>query len=165
MPVRFSSRFYDETSVVTRTTTAAFAIGWHLATVATTLPAQRAPVAQGQPSRAPNTKARNPHSLNAVQLLARGGPAREERVRFQWDQVDGARGYLLLGRWTQPPSWTIQSRAYRVGPTNATSWTSDHLTFEVLLPPGNHSWKVTALFGDRLVGDTATATTFAFDIK
>ena len=165
MPVRFSSRFYDETSVVTRTTTAAFAIGWHLVTVASTLPAQRAPIAQGQPSRAPNTKARNPHSLNAVQLLARGGPAREERVRFQWDQVDGARGYLLLGRWTQPTSWTIQSRAYRVGPTNATSWASDHLTFEVLLPPGSHSWRVTALFGDRLVGDTATATTFAFDIK
>src|SRR2546430_9306002 len=104
MPVRFSSRFYDETSVVTRTTTAAFAIGWHLATVATTLPAQRAPVAQGQPSAAPNTKARNPHSLNAVQLLARGGPAREERARVQGGPVDGAKGDPFLGRRTEPPS-------------------------------------------------------------
>lgn len=144
---------------------AAFAIGWHLATVATALPAQRASVPQGQPSQAPDTKTRNPNSLNAVQLLARGGPALEDRVRFQWDHVDGARAYLLTGRWTQPPSWTIRSRAYRVGTINATSWTSDHVTFEVLLPPGSHSWKVTALFGAKLVGDTATAPTFAFDIK
>jgi hypothetical protein len=165
MSVRFSPRSYDETSVATRTTTAAFAIGWHLATVVTTLPAQRASVEQRQASGARGTRARNPHSLNAVQLLARAGPGRDERVRFQWDQVDGAKGYLLIGRWTQPPSWTIQSRAYRVGATNATSSTSDHVTFEVLLPPGSHSWKVTALFGARLVGDTATATTFAFDIK
>ena len=165
MSVRFSPRFYDETPVTTRTTTAAFVIGWRLATLATTLLAQRASALQGQPSQAPNRKARNPNSLSAVQLLARGGPVPEARVRFQWDQVDGARGYLLTGRWTQPPSWTIQSRAYRVGPTNATSWTSDHLTFDLLLPPGSHSWKVTALFGAKLVGDTATATTFAFDIK
>lgn len=86
-------------------------------------------------------------------------------MRFQWDHVDGAQEYLLMGRWTQPPSWTIQSRAYRVSHANATSWTSDRITFEVLLPPGNHSWRVAALFGAKLAGDTAKATTFAFDIK
>src|SRR6185436_14267606 len=103
--------------------------------------------------------ARNPKSLSAVQLLTRSGSAREECVRFQWDHVDGAQEYLLIGRWTQPPSWTIQSRAYRVRSVNATSWTRDRITFEVLLPPGSHSWKVAALFGAKLAGDTATATT------
>jgi len=165
MSVRFSHRFYDETSVPTRMTTAALVIGCELAAVATSLFAQRAPAPQGQASRAPDSTTRNPKSLIAVQLLTRGGPAREERVRFQWDQVDRAREYLLMGRWTQAPSWTIQSRAYRVGHANATSWTSDHVTFEVPLPPGSHSWRVTALFGAKLVGDTATSTTFAFDIK
>lgn len=151
----------------TRTTTATLVMSWQLATGATPQFAQRAAAQEQrqQQSRASDIRARNPSSLTAVQLLARGWSAHEEPVRFQWTRVDGARAYVLMGRWTQPPSWTIQSRTYRVGPTNATSWTHDHVTFELLLPPGSHSWTVTALFGTQLVGDTATATTFAFDIR
>ena len=109
---------------------------------------------------------RNPHRLAAVQLLAERRPGVAPRVRFEWDQVSGAHEYLLTGRWTNPPSWTVQTGEYRVTPRIATSWDARHVQFDVSLPEGHHSWRVVALFGQRGdAGDFANPTLVSFEIR
>lgn len=122
---------------------------------------------------------RNPHELRATELLERHAPGTPSHVRFEWDQVSGAREYLLSGRWTSPPSWAVQTREYRVTARNAASWTARNVAFETALPEGNHSWGLVALFAGRpasrdtgsgggtpkLVGDYANPTTLGFDVR
>ncbi len=108
---------------------------------------------------------RNPRQLRAVQLLAQRPPGIAPRVRFEWDQVPGAREYLLGGQWANPPSWTMQSREYRVTPQTATRWDAKQVQFDVSLPEGSHSWKVVALFGRDDRGDFANPTPFSFDVR
>lgn len=108
---------------------------------------------------------RNPHHLRAVELLAQRRPGVPPRVRFEWDQVTGAREYALTGRWTKPPSWTMQTNDYRVTAQTATSWDAERVQFDVTLPEGHHSWKVVALFGAGGVGDFANPTPFSFELR
>lgn len=118
----------------------------------------------------------NPHGLHATATLEHRPPGTPTPVRFEWEQVPGAREYLLSGRWTSPPSWAVQRREYRVTSRNAASWTARSVAFETALPEGNHSWGLVALFGarlathdtgsvsPRLVGDFANPTTLSFDV-
>ena len=126
-----------------------------------------------------STARHNPHGLHATAALEHRAPGTTTRVRFEWDQVSGARAYLLSGQWTSPPSWTVQRREYRVTVRNARSWTARSVAFEAALPEGNHSWGLVALFGQRLasrdtggaaaaarlVGDYANPTTLTFDVR
>lgn len=109
---------------------------------------------------------RNPHALRAVQVLERQKTVASRRlVRFEWDQVRGAREYLLVGHWTQPPSWTMHSSQFHVSRRSATSWTPERVTFEIPLAEGSHAWKIVALFGTNSVGDSAHATPYSFDVR
>jgi hypothetical protein len=108
---------------------------------------------------------RNPSTLRASQLLERRPPGTLPRVRFEWDQVRGATQYLLSGQWTTPPSWTVQSREHRVTASVATSWGASHVSFDVSLPEGSHSWRLVALFGPRDIGDFEHPTTASFDVR
>ncbi len=124
-----------------------------------------------------STARRNPHELRATEQLERHAPGTPSHVRFEWDQVSGAREYLLSGRWTSPPSWAVRTREYRVTARNAAAWTARNVAFETALPEGNHSWGLVALFGrrlasrdtgtgaPRLVGDYANPTTLTFDVR
>lgn len=107
---------------------------------------------------------RNPRQLRAVELLTQRRPGVAPRVRFEWDQVAGAHEYLLTGRWTRPPSWTMQTGDYHVTPQTATSWGAQRVQFDVSLPDGHHSWTVVALFGAGNVGDFANPTPFSFEL-
>jgi len=108
---------------------------------------------------------RNPSTLRASQLLDRRVPGTLPRVRFEWDQVRGATQYLLSGRWTTTPSWAVQSREYRVTASVATSWEVGHVSFDVSLPEGSHSWRLVALFSPRDIGDFERPTTVSFDVR
>ena len=111
------------------------------------------------------TVVRRGHPLKAVQLLEYRPAGVDARVRFEWDQVSGAREYRLVGRWTGTVSWAVKTREYAVTARNATSWTSQRVTFEVPLPLGNHSWRLLAGFGPndfRTVGDS---TPLSFAVK
>jgi len=107
----------------------------------------------------------NPRQLRAMQLLDRRKAGVAPRIRFEWDPVVGARGYVLAGRWTSPPSWTIQSEEHRVTPQNAAVWESRRVAFEVSLPEGTHSWSVVALFGPHEHGDFDHPTAVSFDVR
>ena len=109
------------------------------------------------------TVVRRGHPLKAVQLLEYRPTGADARVRFEWDQVNGAREYRLVGRWTGTVSWVVKTREHAVTARNATTWTPQRVTFEVPLPLGNHSWRLVAVFGpndSRLVGDS-TPVSFA----
>lgn len=107
----------------------------------------------------------NPRQLRAMQLLERRKAGVAPRIRFEWDPVAGARRYALMGRWTSPPSWAIQSEAHRVTQQNATAWESRRVAFEVSLPEGTHSWSVVALFGPHEHGDFDHPTPVSFDVQ
>jgi len=107
----------------------------------------------------------NPRQLRAMQVLERRKAGVAPRIRFEWDPVAGARGYALMGRWTSPPSWAIQSEEHRVTPQNATAWESRRVAFEVSLPEGTHSWSVVALFGPHQHGDFDHPTPVSFDVR
>lgn len=107
----------------------------------------------------------NPRRLQAVELLAQHQPGVPPRVRFEWDQVQGAREYLLKGRWTTPPSWTLKTSDYHVTQQIATSWDARRVRFDVSLPEGHHSWTVVALFGDADAGDFANPTALSFELR
>lgn len=99
----------------------------------------------------------NDSPLRAMQVLEYRPIGAAARVRFEWDQVRGAREYVLAGRWTGTVAWTVRTREYAVTPRSATSWTPRRVTLEVALPEGNHSWKLIAVFGPnetRAVGDS-----------
>lgn len=119
--------------------------------------------AQGRGSATPSGPVVHGHPLRAVQLLEYRPTGSDARVRFEWDQVSGAREYRLLGRWTGTVSWVVKTREYEVTARNATSWTPQRVTYEVLLPLGNHSWRLVGVFGPndvRVIGDS-TPVSFA----
>lgn len=109
--------------------------------------------------------ARRDHPLKAVQLLEYRPVGADVRVRFEWDQVRGAREYWLLGRWTGAVSWTIHTRDYRVTSTTATTWTGERVTLEVALPQGNHSWRLVAVLGPHDVRAVGDSTPLSFAVK
>ena len=126
---------------------------------------------QGDTSRARRTAtssgslARRSPPLRVVQLLEYRPAGADARVRFEWDQVSGAREYRLVGRWTGTMSWIVKTREYAVTTRSATIWTSQRVTFEVPIPLGNHSWRLLAAFGPndlRMLGDS---TPVSFAIK
>jgi hypothetical protein len=86
-------------------------------------------------------------------------------VRFEWDQVEGAREYVLTGRWTSPPSWAIEKREFRVKAANATTWDAHRVAFEVALPEGSYSWALVTMFGPKGNGDFANPTLLSFDVR
>jgi len=140
----------------------------------TTLSAQqRVPAATGAPTVATTAAqqgthvaaVRNPQQLRAVQVLEQRSPGALPHVQFEWDQVSGAREYVLLGKWTGAQSWTMQSREFRVTQANASRWDAQHVTFEAALTQGSHSWKVVAVFGPNDLADYENATTVSFDLR
>jgi hypothetical protein len=132
---------------------------------AATTGAPIAAAAQVSVKSAAHAIVRNPRALRATQLLEQRSPGTLARVRFEWDQVSGAHEYVVTGRWTAFPSWTIQTREYHVTRGNATSWNAEHVTFDVSLPEGGHSWQIVALFGPKNDGDYAKPTSFSFDLR
>ena len=110
---------------------------------------------------------KNPRQLRAMQLLDRRNVGVPLRIRFEWDAVAGARRYALTGRWTSPPSWTIQSATYSVTPRSATAWEPRRVAFDVSIAEGEgtHSWSVVALFGADEHGDFAHPATVSFDVR
>jgi hypothetical protein len=128
--------------------------------MAATAMGSRAPVRE-----ASEPEATNPRQLRALQVLDHRTRGAQPRIRFEWDQVSGARQYVLTGRWASPPSWTIRSEQHRITRENATGWESHRVTFEVSLPEGYHSWSVVALFGEQERGDFDHPTTVSFDVR
>lgn len=129
------------------------------------LEAQRAHV---QPPVPPTVRAatiRNPRALRATELLGRNDTGTSPRIRFEWEQVGKASAYLLAGRWTDGQSWAVRSKEYRVTARNATSWEVNSVTFDVSLPPGDHSWQVTALFEPDDTGDFEHPARISFDLR
>lgn len=108
---------------------------------------------------------RNPRALGATELLGRNDTGTSPRIRFEWEQVDKARAYLLAGRWTDGQSWAVRSQEYRVTARNATTWQSHRVTFDVSLPRGNHSWQVVALFDPDDTGDFEHPARLSFDLR
>ena len=140
----------------------------------TTLSAQqRVPAATGAPAVASSAvqqgahvaAVRNPQQLRAVQVLDQRSPGALPHVQFEWDQVPGAREYVLFGKWTGAQSWAIQSREFRVTQANASRWDAQRVTFEAALNQGTHSWKVVAVFGPSDFADYENATTVSFDLR
>ena len=113
----------------------------------------------------PSAVARNPRHLSAVQLLEPTRPGHVPHVRFEWDQVPNASGYLLFGSWANADSWTIQSREFRVTPHSATEWDSSSVAFDAALPEGSHSWNVVALFGTDSAVDRRSPTLLSFELR
>jgi hypothetical protein len=111
----------------------------------------------------------NPRELRAAQWLgtraAGPGAATRSRIRFEWDQVFGARAYALSGRWTDSGSASVQSVEYHVAPRNATYWGERRVEFDVTLPSGRHSWRVVALFAPTDTGDFENATRLTFQLR
>ena len=108
---------------------------------------------------------RNPRRLDVVQLLDQPSPNGSERVRFQWDQVPGATEYVLSGKWTSHPSWTIHSSEHRVTQKTASEWNAEKVLFELTLPAGNHSWELVAVFRSSTSGDFEHPTSKSFEIR
>jgi hypothetical protein len=108
---------------------------------------------------------RNPQRLRAVQVLDQRASGALPRVRFEWDQVPGATQYVLAGQWTTPTAWTVRSREYRVTPRSATAWRGEQVWFEVALPTGAHSWRVTAIFGPNDRGDFLHPAQLSFELR
>jgi hypothetical protein len=108
---------------------------------------------------------RNPQRLRAVQVLDQRASGAMPRVRFEWDPVRGATRYVLAGQWTTPTSWAVRSREYQVTRRSATGWRSERVWFEVSLPVGAHSWRVTALFGPNDIGDFQNPAQLSFELR
>lgn len=102
--------------------------------------------------------------LQAVQVLEYSAGA-SARVRFEWAQVPGAREYRLIGRWTSPVSWAVQTREYSVTSRSATTWTPERVTLEVPLPQGNHSWRLVAVLGAHDLRSVGDSTPLSFTVK
>ena len=150
-----SSRFYPPAQVTTRT------LSYLLACIALCHGTASAALAQASQQ---GSNPANPRTFRATQVLERRPQGERARVRFEWDQVSGAREYVLIGRWTQAPSWTIQSREFRVSRRTASSWTPRTVTYDLALPPGNHSWRVMSVLAANRI-DSTTATALSFEVK
>jgi hypothetical protein len=109
--------------------------------------------------------ARNPRYLHAMELLARQPAGAQPLIRFEWEQVTGAHEYVLTGRWTEVPSWTMHAGEFRVTPRNAATWNARHVLFEVPLPEGSHSWRVVAVIGPHDEADFENPTLLSFDVR
>jgi hypothetical protein len=92
---------------------------------------------------------RNPPRLQAVLPLAGLGKDRTPRVRFEWDAMPRASGYLLIGSVTDRITWTVRSTELRVTSANALEWTATRVQYATTLEPGMYSWKVVALYPDN----------------
>jgi len=124
-----------------------------------------APGAVDSSAQTPSQVLRNPQRLQAVEILERRKPGVAAKVHFTWDQVAGARAYVLSGRWTSATSWTIQSREYRVTPRNATTWNTRSVAFDVSLVDGAYSWSLVAVHGSRDAGDFENPTVLSFEVR
>ena len=113
----------------------------------------------------PYLQQKNPRNLDAVQLLEQQTSISERRVRFEWDNVAGATEYVLSGKWTSPPSWTVHASEFRVTRKLAKEWDDEKVLFDVVLPAGTHSWQVVAVFQSITSGDFGHPTLKAFEIK
>ena len=129
------------------------------------LPCQMLTAIADAPAQAGMPVVRNPRSLRVSEPAGRRAPSVASRMRFEWDPVAGARAYVLSGQWTSAPSWAIHSGEYRVTPRNAATWDARRVRFDVVLPPGNHSWKLVALFGSRETGDFENPTALSFEVR
>jgi len=112
-----------------------------------------------------NATEKNPRRLEVVQLLDQRASGNLPRVRFEWDPVRGATQYILTGKWTTPPSWTIHSGEYRVTQKVASEWNDEKVSFEITLPAGSHSWQLIALSRSAASGDFEHPTLKSFEIK
>lgn len=119
----------------------------------------------GQAPRSADGAERNPRRLDAVQLLDQRVPGNSVRVRFEWDHVPGVTQYILSGKWTTPPSWTIHAGEYRVTQKIAADWNDEKVSFEVRLPAGNHSWQLVAVGRSATSGDFEHPTLKSFEIR
>jgi len=122
----------------------------------------QAPVSQVNEARAAS---RNPRNLDAMEVLAQRRPGELPRVRFVWDTVEGATEYVLVGRWTTAPAWTVQSIERRVTPKVAAEWGRERIVYELPLSSGSHTWEVVSVFGTIATADFQRPTTKSFDIK
>ena len=121
--------------------------------------------ASQQSAVVPVNAVRNPPYLRANEILGRRMPGAQPRVRFEWEHVPGATSYVLGGQWTNNQSWAVRSFEYRVTDRNATSWRANHVTFDVMLAHGSHSWKLVAIFGKGDAGDFENPAQVSFDIR
>jgi hypothetical protein len=166
---RLDARYGDRTAMLARTLGLfGFALGGVAAAHSS------APVGKtrfGPVQAAAESMPKNPRQLRAAQWLgepregAGAGAAARSRVRFEWDQVRGARAYVLRGRWTGDGSWAVRSADHRVTSGSATCWGTRRVEFDVALPTGSHSWRVVALFGPNDSGDFENATRLAFEVR
>jgi hypothetical protein len=117
------------------------------------------------PAQAQAQVLRNPQRLQAVEVLERRKPGVAAKVHFSWDQVPGARAYVLSGRWTSAASWTVHSREYRVTPRNATTWNARSVAFDVSLVDGAYSWSLVAVHGSHDTGDFENPTVLSFEVR
>lgn len=108
---------------------------------------------------------RNPRYLHAMELLAYRPLGAQPRIRFEWEQVNGAHEYVLTGRWTKAPSWTMDAGEFHVTPRNAMTWDARHVLFEVPLAEGSHSWRVVAVVGPRDLADFENPTLLSFEVR
>ena len=140
-------------------------VGAGVALAASTVSATQGGDTAHRHAMSPGAVGRRDHPLRAVQLLEYRPSGSDARVRFEWTPVSGARQYRLLGHWTGTLSWAVKTREYAVTPGNATSWSPQRVTYEVLLPLGNHSWRLVGVFGPndfRTIGDS---TPLSFAVK
>jgi len=107
---------------------------------------------------------RGPH-LRAVQVLEQRPAGVAPRVRFEWEQVRGAREYVLVGRWTGIVAWTVQTREIRVTSRSASSWTPSRATLELPLPEGSHSWKLLAVLGPNDKREVGEPSLLSFTVR
>jgi len=103
--------------------------------------------------------------FRAIAILERRPPGAPPRVRFEWTQRAGAVEYLLTGVWTARDSWVVQNLEFRITRRNATSWDDRQIAFEVSLPTGSHSWKLTPVRQPNGVGDPGDGAQIGFDLQ
>lgn len=118
-----------------------------------------------QKSVVSRSSVRNPPFLRASEILGRGTPGEQPRIRFEWEQVPGCTAYVLAGQWTDNQSWAVRTLEYRVTDRNATSWTVNHVTFDGSLARGSHSWKLIAVFGPDETGDFENPAHVSFNVR
>lgn len=107
---------------------------------------------------------KNPERPSAVMILSPRETGKVN-VRFHWDQVRGATQYVLTGKWTTGPSWTVHSAEYHVTARVASQWSAEGVSFEMLLPSGSHSWEIVTLFGGIETGDFDRPALLSFEIR
>lgn len=116
----------------------------------------------GRPARA----LRGGHPIfRAIAILERRASDSPPRVRFEWTPRDGVSEYLLVGAWTSHQSWTVERRGFRVDRRNASTWDDRLVTFEVSLPPGNHSWRLMPVGRAHAVEPAGERAQIWFDLR